>query len=97
MRISDWSSDGCSSDLLARIERQQGLLSRDVIVIDLRLPDRLVVRTDPAGARSAKRKSRGKARDAPRRAEQPSRRRSEERRVGKAWVGTCRSCGSPTI
>ncbi len=32
---------------LARIERQQGLLSRDVIVIDLRLPDRLVVRTDP--------------------------------------------------
>lgn len=33
---------------LARIERQQGLLSRDVIVIDLRLPDRLVVRTDPA-------------------------------------------------
>lgn len=33
---------------LARIERQQGLLSRDVVVIDLRLPDRLVVRTDPA-------------------------------------------------
>lgn len=32
---------------LARIERQQGLLSRDVLVIDLRLPDRLVVRTDP--------------------------------------------------
>ncbi|MGF1629661.1 MAG: cell division protein FtsQ/DivIB [Kiloniellaceae bacterium] len=32
---------------LAHIERQQGLLSRDVIVIDLRLPDRLVVRTDP--------------------------------------------------
>ncbi|MEQ8354891.1 MAG: FtsQ-type POTRA domain-containing protein [Kiloniellaceae bacterium] len=31
---------------LARIERQQGLLSRDVIIIDLRLPDRLVVRTD---------------------------------------------------
>jgi len=32
---------------LARIERQQGLLARDVIIIDLRLPDRLVVRTDP--------------------------------------------------
>jgi cell division protein FtsQ len=31
---------------LARIERQQGVLSRDVIVVDLRLPDRLVVRTD---------------------------------------------------
>jgi len=32
---------------LAQIERQQGLLSRDVVIIDLRLPDRLVVRTDP--------------------------------------------------
>lgn len=31
---------------LARIERQQGVLNRDVIVVDLRLPDRLVVRTD---------------------------------------------------
>ena len=31
---------------LARIERQQGVLSRDVIVVDLRLPDRLGVRTD---------------------------------------------------
>src|SRR5690606_1359314 len=34
---------------LARIERQQGLLARDVLVIDLRLPDRLVVRTEPDG------------------------------------------------
>ena len=32
---------------LAEIERRQGLLSRDVVVIDLRLPDRLVVRTSP--------------------------------------------------
>lgn len=32
---------------LARIERQQGLLASDVLVIDLRLPDRLVVRTEP--------------------------------------------------
>ena len=38
---------GAAWSQLARIERQQGLLSRDVIVIDLRLPDRLVVRTDP--------------------------------------------------
>ncbi|MGO1120211.1 cell division protein FtsQ/DivIB [Rhodovibrionaceae bacterium A322] len=30
---------------LARIEKEQGLLERDVVVIDLRLPDRLVVRT----------------------------------------------------
>ena len=30
---------------LARIEREQGLLNRDVVMIDMRLPDRLVVRT----------------------------------------------------
>src|SRR3546814_5152671 len=32
---------------LARIERQQGLLIRDALIVDLRLPDRLVVRTEP--------------------------------------------------
>ncbi len=38
---------GAAWSQLAKIERQQGLLSRDVVVIDLRLPDRLVVRTNP--------------------------------------------------
>lgn len=37
---------------LARIEREHGVLERDVVVIDLRLPDRLVVRTAP-GAKAA--------------------------------------------
>ena len=32
---------------LAEVERSEGLLSRDVVVVDLRLPDRLVVRTAP--------------------------------------------------
>jgi cell division protein FtsQ len=32
---------------LARIEREHGLLDKDVVTIDLRLPDRLVVRTAP--------------------------------------------------
>ena len=32
---------------LARIERQRGVLGRDVVTIDLRLPDRLIVRTTP--------------------------------------------------
>lgn len=32
---------------LARIEREHGLLQRDVVTIDLRTPDRLVVRTAP--------------------------------------------------
>ena len=34
--------------LLARLEREQSLLARDVSVIDLRMPDRLVVRLGPA-------------------------------------------------
>jgi cell division protein FtsQ len=32
---------------LAKIEREHGILDRDVVVIDLRVPDRLVVRTAP--------------------------------------------------
>lgn len=32
---------------LARVEREQGLLARDVIAVDLRQPDRLIVRTAP--------------------------------------------------
>jgi cell division protein FtsQ len=34
--------------LLARLEREQSLLARDIGVIDMRLPDRLVVRLGPA-------------------------------------------------
>ena len=32
---------------LAKIERDHGLLQKDVVTIDLRVPDRLVVRTAP--------------------------------------------------
>ena len=34
--------------LLAKLEREQHLLVKDLTVIDLRLPDRLVVRLGPA-------------------------------------------------
>src|SRR5262249_43803389 len=34
--------------LLAKLEREQHLLARDITVIDLRLPDRLVVKVGPA-------------------------------------------------
>lgn len=33
--------------MLARLDREQGLLSRDLVVIDLRQPDRLLVRPSP--------------------------------------------------
>src|SRR3546814_6102657 len=46
---------------LARIERQQGLLSRDVLIVDLRLPDRLVVRTDPDSGPLAEEEIRGES------------------------------------
>ena len=35
---------------LARIQREHGVLDRDVVLIDLRMPDRLVVRTAPGAA-----------------------------------------------
>jgi cell division protein FtsQ len=34
--------------MLAKLERDQRLLARDITVIDMRLPDRLVVRMGPA-------------------------------------------------
>src|SRR3546814_11577055 len=59
MRISDWSSDVCSSDL------------------------------STCARRDARRQARG------RRLRHPGRMRSEERRVGKECVSTCRSRWSP--
>jgi cell division protein FtsQ len=45
---------------LARIVRQHGLLERDVAVIDLRIPDRMVVRAGPGADRPADEKGAGK-------------------------------------
>src|SRR3546814_3034018 len=79
MRISDWSSDVCSSDLpklFPGIERD--------------LKDKLQDRgwLSPAGSKLAKRATgvgQGKGKVV----------RSEERRVGKECVSTCRSRWSP--
>src|SRR3546814_16773631 len=105
MRISDWSSDVCSSDLLApaaaaaecrRIDR--GKLQRSCRALSL--PGRF---PKPAEAVLV-----GIARHLPpagRRPQRLSRRegavednaRSDERRVGKACVSTCRSRWSPYL
>src|SRR3546814_18352636 len=66
MRISDWSSDVCSSDL----QRQGGRRDQDVRA--------------PGGQRQSHRA-----------AERRQQQRSEERRVGKECVSTCRSRWSP--
>src|SRR3546814_998498 len=92
MRISDWSSDVCSSDL---VETDRG---------EARNLEDPLRRRDPGddAARPEARRSRrsgaappgagaGDHRSAPRR----DRLRSEERRVGKACVSPCRSRRSP--
>src|SRR3546814_11620488 len=107
MRISDWSSDVCSSDLamtpfefsartLDELERVQGRRGTGRGRVDrrgnrnaeralgamLRAPHELVF----GGV--------GRASDAV--ASRPSL-RSEERRVGKEWVSTCKSRWSPDL
>src|SRR3546814_18126521 len=83
MRISDWSSDVCSSDL------------GDVALAIARLPQRLVFDTIHGGNRAALQADGPlvvllpEIRDKDR--QRPPPLRSEERRVGKACVSTCRS------
>src|SRR3546814_11621098 len=97
MRISDWSSDVCSSDLL--LGRAGAGLGLAVIATPVAL---IIPFVDPgdaksaqcgpvlAGARaSAQRTTKGDARD------DVGKGRSEERRVGKECVSTCRSRWSP--
>src|SRR3546814_17006888 len=80
MRISDWSSDVCSSDL--------AVVALDIAVL-LRLARRDVVPLDRSLLRPSQDRQAGQlgavvAHD-----------RSEERRVGKECVSTCRSRWSP--
>src|SRR3546814_16581031 len=89
MRISDWSSDVCSSDLCARNAVQPG--DRDGPCARFQSSDRLrrggrvapfghVLKGEPLGFADL-----ANAGD----------HRSEERRVGKECVSTCRSRWSP--
>src|SRR3546814_13980215 len=92
MRISDWSSDVCSSDLLHRLPRRDGRMRDDRPVSD----QREIGRQDPALHADI-----GCVPAVPARRAQPAGRdhsdaqRSEERRVGKECVSTCRSRWSP--
>src|SRR3546814_18010934 len=104
MRISDWSSDVCSSDLLLCPIRFERLLNDNVI--------RRSVFT--AHINHDRHRECGVEEDAASPPAHPCRRcdpharasighgnsggvlRSEERRVGKEWVSTCTSRGPPT-
>src|SRR3546814_16738976 len=99
MRISDWSSDVCSSDLYSKAEvllmdlRQRGEFTGDLFAAAPRLgADRLMAVVDQINAREG----RGTVRlgRIPATAEW-SLKRSEERRVGQECVSPCRSRGSP--
>src|SRR3546814_7037858 len=78
MRISDWSSDVCSSDLEAQVQKLQLAGVAEVEA------DCLGIGEDPAGLMVDE--GRYDERVDP---------RSEERRVGKECVSTCRSRWSP--
>src|SRR3546814_14444789 len=96
MRISDWSSDVCSSDLTAaapipldEVEPVEAILRRfdsagmSLGALSPEAHEALAVAMNRLGARS----NSGKG------GEDPD--RSEERRVGKECVSTCRSRWSP--
>src|SRR3546814_5753009 len=83
MRISDWSSDVCSSDLVDREAATAQASRRSRPTSPVRPPQR------PHGNRRRHNGSRA-AGFCPRR-----QKRSEERRVGKECVSTCRSRWSP--
>src|SRR3546814_6191639 len=78
MRISDWSSDVCSSDLADWANEEAKALIAGLILH--------IVCQEPAGTRTL-----ATLRDRLTLAPQ----RSEERRVGKECVSTCRSRWSP--
>src|SRR3546814_11957452 len=87
MRISDWSSDVCSSDLAAAgVGLEQGSEGNGV---ERRLPQ---IAVDP-DRRHSRRGELGRQVAVARASRR--RERSEERRVGKECVSTCRSRWSP--
>src|SRR3546814_7590846 len=88
MRISDWSSDVCSSDLLREQILQLSQASARVAPDDLARLDTAIGR---AFAEAAEQVIEVAAIDRERIVA-----RSEERRVGKECVSTCRSRWSPS-
>src|SRR3546814_12090164 len=102
MRISDWSSDVCSSDLNAGGAWQVNQWLKKAVLLSFRLNDMAIVEGGPGGATwwdKVPSKFAGwgenRFRDAGFRAVPGAIVRSEERRVGKECVSTCRSRWSP--
>src|SRR3546814_20792542 len=95
MRISDWSSDVCSSDLprltMMAAFQAEGCKHQNERE---REQERAGQRKDD-GERNRREQFAFKALQRQQRQEHQCDDRSEERRVGKEWVSTCRSRWSP--
>src|SRR3546814_1388606 len=87
MRISDWSSDVCSSDLAERPVNAVGIASFGPVDLDPGSPRFGHIRTTPKPGWSGA--------DILGSVQSVLTCRSEERRVGKECVSTCRSRWSP--
>src|SRR3546814_7044286 len=85
LRISDWSSDVCSSDLLGA----RGVSGDRSRTDPAR--ERATARDADPDRRGRRKRGRRTAAETERLDPARSRSRSEERRVGKEWVSTCRS------
>src|SRR3546814_11516741 len=97
MRISDWSSDVCSSDLGASTEEQRLVQAHTPFAQGA---DHALVRGSRARGDQGRADRRILARRISRlqpvqRVEEAAKRRPEERRVGEECVSTCRYRGSP--
>src|SRR3546814_14559953 len=95
MRISDWSSDVCSSDL----RRRRSLFTNELIaaleIVDRGLAPRSALTGSWAGAMGNPQFLPSSYLKTAADGDGDSRARSEERRVGKECVSTCRSRWSP--
>src|SRR3546814_16427933 len=98
MRISDWSSDVCSSDLVAVLVAPQlrtAWMHFDVQASIISVLGDLVRRTEVTDFQICQRHFRFSSAGPGRDQRGASGSRSEERRVGKECVSTCRSRWSP--
>src|SRR3546814_19083170 len=98
MRISDWSSDVCSSDLMSALNpREQNILTERRLVDDPKTLEELSQAHGVSRERVRQIEVRAfeKLQKAMMRLAGERRLRSEERREGKECVSTCRSRWSP--
>src|SRR3546814_11819888 len=98
MRISDWSSDVCSSDLLRLVDDGADMAALGHRVAHLRAVEHRLDDADRLALAALVDEDAGRGDTALAGVDEhalPRRRRSEERRVGKEGVSTCRSRWSP--